>query len=135
MATELNKAIHRAIELNGESYIVSLEPNPPRVTLRKKRHKNLASETALADLLEDEENHLPQRHADRDSTIQWESLGDYKPSDMDYIHPSDLKMWAKYSYPKFKDAWNEYQSVVRKKQLADILWHTDGSIEIAIRPE
>ena len=135
MATDLNKAIHRAVELNGESYIVSLEPNPPRVTLRKKRHKNLASETALADLLEDEENHLPQRHADRDSTIQWESLGDYKPSDMDYIHPSDLEMWAKYSYPKFKDAWNEYQSVVRKKQLADILWHTDGSIEIAIRPE
>ena len=135
MATDLNKAIHRAVELNGESYIVSLEPNPPRVTLRKKRHKNLASETALADLLEQEEDYLPQRHADRDSKIQWESLGNYKPSDIDYIHPSDLKMWAKYSYPKFNDAWNEYQSVVRKKQLADILWHTDGSIEIAIRPE
>ena len=128
MATELNKAIHRAVELNGESYIVSLEPNPPRVTLRKKRHKNLASETALADLLEDErETQMTQR--------DWDSIGDYKPSDIDYIHPSDLKMWAKYSYPKFNDAWNEYQSVVRKKQLADILWHTDGSIEIAIRPE
>jgi uncharacterized protein YozE (UPF0346 family) len=128
MATDLNKAIHRAVELNGESYIVSLEPNPPRVTLRKKRHKNLASETALADLLEDErETQMTQR--------DWDSIGDYKPSDIDYIHPSDLKMWAKYSYPKFNDAWNEYQSVVRKKQLADILWHTDGSIEIAIRPE
>lgn len=135
MATDLNKAIHRAVEIDGESYVVSLEPNPPRVTLRKKRHKNLASETALADLLESEENHLPQRHADRDSTIQWESLGKYKPSDIDYIHPSDLKMWAKYSYPKFNDAWLKYQSVVKKKQLADILWHTDGSIEIAIRPE
>lgn len=128
MATDLNKAIHRAVELNGESYIVSLEPNPPRVTLRKKRHKNLASETALADLLEDERE---TQMTDRD----WDSIGDYKPSDIDYIHPSDLKMWAKYSYPKFNDAWNEYQSVVRKKQLADILWHTDGSIEIAIRPE
>jgi uncharacterized protein YozE (UPF0346 family) len=128
MATDLNKAIHRAVELNGESYIVSLEPNPPRVTLRKKRHKNLASETALADLLEDErETQMTER--------DWDSIGDYKPSDIDYIHPSDLKMWAKYSYPKFNDAWNEYQSVVRKKQLADILWHTDGSIEIAIRPE
>jgi uncharacterized protein YozE (UPF0346 family) len=128
MATDLNKAIHRAVELNGESYIVSLEPNPPRVTLRKKRHKNLASETALADLLEDErETQMTER--------DWDSIGDYKPSDIDYIHPSDLKMWAKYSYPKFNDAWNEYQSVVKKKQLADILWHTDGSIEIAIRPE
>jgi uncharacterized protein YozE (UPF0346 family) len=128
MATDLNKAIHRAVELNGESYIVSLEPNPPRVTLRKKRHKNLANETALADLLEDErETQMTER--------DWDSIGDYKPSDIDYIHPSDLKMWAKYSYPKFNDAWNEYQSVVRKKQLADILWHTDGSIEIAIRPE
>ena len=129
MATELNKAIHRAVELNGESYIVSLEPNPPRVTLRKKRHKNLASETALADLLEVDERETQMTQRD------WDSIGKYKPSDMDYIHPSDLKMWAKYSYPKFKDAWNEYQSVVRKKQLADILWHTDGSIEIAIRPE
>lgn len=128
MATALNKAIHRAVELNGESYIVSLEPNPPRVTLRKKRHKNLASETALADLLEDErETQMTER--------DWDSIGDYKPSDIDYIHPSDLKMWAKYSYPKFKDAWNKYQSAVKKKQLADILWHTDGSIEIAIRPE
>jgi len=128
MATDLNKAIHRAVEIDGESYIVSLEPNPPRVTLRKKRHKNLASETALADLLEDErETQMTER--------DWDSIGDYKPSDIDYIHPSDLKMWAKYSYPKFNDAWNEYQSVVRKKQLADILWHTDGSIEIAIRPE
>jgi uncharacterized protein YozE (UPF0346 family) len=106
MATDLNKAIHRAVELNGESYIVSLEPNPPRVTLRKKRHKNLASETALADLLEDErETQMTER--------DWDSIGDYKPSDIDYIHPSDLKMWAKYSYPKFNDAWNEYQSVVR----------------------
>ena len=129
MATDLNKAIHRAVELNGESYIVSLEPNPPRVTLRKKRHKNLASETALADLLEADERETKMTQSD------WDSIGDYKPSDIDYIHPSDLKMWAKYSYPKFNDAWNEYQSVVRKKQLADILWHTDGSIEIAIRPE
>ena len=129
MATELNKAIHRAVELNGESYIVSLEPNPPRVTLRKKRHKNLANETALADLLEADERETQMTQRD------WDSIGDYKPSDIDYIHPSDLKMWAKYSYPKFNDAWNEYQSVVRKKQLADILWHTDGSIEIAIRPE
>ena len=129
MATDLNKAIHRAVELNGESYIVSLEPNPPRVTLRKKRHKNLANETALADLLEADERETQMSQRD------WDSMGDYKPSDLDYIHPSDLKMWAKYSYPKFNDAWNEYQSVVRKKQLADILWHTDGSIEIAIRPE
>ena len=129
MATDLNKAIHRAVELNGESYIVSLEPNPPRVTLRKKRHKNLASETALADLLEADERETQMTQRD------WDSIGDYYPSDIDYIHPSDLKMWAKYSYPKFNDAWNEYQSVVRKKQLADILWHTDGSIEIAIRPE
>tara|TARA_R100000734_G_scaffold4452_2_gene3918 strand:+ start:7672 stop:8061 length:390 start_codon:yes stop_codon:yes gene_type:complete len=129
MATELNKAIHRAVELNGESYIVSLEPNPPRVTLRKKRHKNLTSETALADLLEADERETQMTQRD------WDSIGNYKPSDIDYIHPSDLKMWAKYSYSKFNDAWNEYQSVVRKKQLADILWHTDGSIEIAIRPE
>ena len=48
MATDLNKAIHRAVEIDGESYVVSLEPNPPRVTLRKKRHKNLASETPLS---------------------------------------------------------------------------------------
>lgn len=134
MATALNKAIHRAVELNGESYIVSLEPNPPRVTLRKKRHKNLASETALADLLGEEKDEVNDR-AWKEQGWDYESIGDYKPSDIDYIHPSDLKMWAKYSYPKFKDAWNKYQSAVKKKQLADILWHTDGSIEIAIRPE
>ena len=129
MATDLNKAIHRAVEIDGETYVVSLEPNPPRVTLRKKRHKNLASETALADLLEEDERETQMTERD------WESLGKYKPSDIDYIHPSDLKMWAKYSYPKFNDAWLKYQSAVKKKQLADILWHTDGSIEIAIRPE
>jgi len=38
MATPLNKAVHRVVELNGEEYIASLEPSL-EFTLRKKRHK------------------------------------------------------------------------------------------------
>ena len=137
MATELNKAIHRAVEIDGADYIVSLQPDPPRVTLRKKRHKNTSSETTLAELLvldnievdtrEEEVTHMSEK--------DWESLGNYKPSDADYIHPSDLKLWAKYSYPKFKVAWDQYRSATRGDKQADIIWNTDGSIEIANRPE
>jgi len=137
MATELNKAIHRAVEIDGADYIVSLQPDPPRVTLRKKRHKNTSSETTLAELLvldnievdtrEEEVTHMSEK--------DWESLGNYKPSDADYIHPSDLKLWAKYSYPKFKVAWDQYRSATRGNKQADIVWNTDGSIEIANRPE
>ncbi len=38
MATPLNKAVHRVVELNGEEFIASLEPSL-EFTLRKKRHK------------------------------------------------------------------------------------------------
>lgn len=137
MATELNKAIHRAVEIDGADYIVSLQPDPPRVTLRKKRHKNTSSETTLAELLvldsievdtrEEEVTHMSEK--------DWESLGNYKPSNADYIHPSDLKLWAKYSYPKFKVAWDQYRAATRGNKQADIIWNTDGSIEIANRPE
>tara|TARA_R110000824_G_scaffold203895_2_gene388594 strand:+ start:465 stop:662 length:198 start_codon:yes stop_codon:yes gene_type:complete len=52
-----------------------------------------------------------------------------------YMHPSDLKMWARSSHVKFTVAWEEYKRVAEGGELADILWHPDGSIEIAIRPE
>lgn len=52
-----------------------------------------------------------------------------------YIHPSDLEMWAERSHSKFAVAWDEYKRVVKGGELADILWHPNGSIEIAIRPE
>ena len=137
MATELNKAIHRAVEIDGADYIVSLQPDPPRVTLRKKRHKNTASETTLAELLEPDTIVADTREEEVAlmSEKDWESLGNYKPSDVDYIHPSDLKLWAKYSYPKFKVAWEQYRSATRGDKQADIIWNTDGSIEIANRPE
>jgi len=137
MATELNKAIHRAVEIEGADYIVSLQPDPPRVTLRKKRHKNTASETTLAELLEPDTIVADTREEEVAlmSEKDWESLGNYKPSDVDYIHPSDLKLWAKYSYPKFKVAWEQYRSATRGDKQADIIWNTDGSIEIANRPE
>ena len=137
MATELNKAIHRAVEIEGADYIVSLQPDPPRVTLRKKRHKNTASETTLAELLEPDTIVADTREEEVAlmSDKDWESLGNYKPSDADYIHPSDLKLWAKYSYPKFKVAWEQYKSATRVNKQADIVWNTDGSIEIANRPE
>ena len=51
------------------------------------------------------------------------------------MHPSDLKMWARSSHVKFTVAWEEYKRVAEGGELADILWHPDGSIEIAIRPE
>ena len=54
MATELNKAIHRAVEIEGADYIVSLQPDPPRVTLRKKRHTTLAGSISIADMQEPE---------------------------------------------------------------------------------
>ena len=57
-----------------------------------------------------------------------------KKHDIEYIHPSDLKMWAKYSYPKFSDAWSEYQKVISSGREADIIWHIDGTIEIVTRP-
>ena len=137
MATELNKAIHRAVEIDGADYIVSLQPDPPRVTLRKKRHKNTASEITLAELLEPDTIVADTREEEVAlmSEKDWESLGNYKPSDVDYIHPSDLKLWAKYSYPKFKVAWEQYRSATRGDKQADIIWNTDGSIEIANRPE
>jgi len=137
MATELNKAIHRAVEIEGADYIVSLQPDPPRVTLRKKRHKNTSSETTLAELLEPDTIVADTREEEVAlmSEKDWESLGNYKPSDVDYIHPSDLKLWAKYSYPKFKVAWEQYRSATRGDKQADIIWNTDGSIEIANRPE
>jgi len=137
MATELNKAIHRAVEIDGADYIVSLQPDPPRVTLRKKRHKNTASETTLAELLEPDTIVADTREEEVAlmSDKDWESLGNYKPSDADYIHPSDLKLWAKYSYPKFKVAWEQYKSATSGNKQADIVWNTDGSIEIANRPE
>ena len=137
MARELNKAIHRAVEIDGADYIVSLQPDPPRVTLRKKRHKNTASETTLAELLEPDTIVADTREEEVAlmSDKDWESLGNYKPSDADYIHPSDLKLWAKYSYPKFKVAWEQYKSATSGNKQADIVWNTDGSIEIANRPE
>jgi len=137
MATELNKAIHRAVEIDGADYIVSLQPDPPRVTLRKKRHKNTASEITLAELLEPDTIVADTREEEVAlmSDKDWESLGNYKPSDADYIHPSDLKLWAKYSYPKFKVAWEQYKSATRGNKQADIIWNTDGSIEIANHPE
>ena len=52
-----------------------------------------------------------------------------------YMHPSDLEMWARSSYVKFAVAWGEYRRVTDSGKLADILWHPDGSIEKAIRPE
>ena len=52
-----------------------------------------------------------------------------------YMHPSDLEMWARSSYVKFAVAWGEYRRVTDSGKLADILWHPDGSIQIAIRPE
>ena len=57
-----------------------------------------------------------------------------KKHDIEYIHPSDLKMWAKYSYSKFSDAWSEYQKVISSGREADIIWHMDGTIEIVTRP-
>ena len=136
MATELNKAIHRAVEIEGADYIVSLQPDPPRVTLRKKRHKNTSSETPLAELLADSmEVGTREEEVTHMSEKDWESLGNYKPSDADYIHPSDLKLWAKYSYPKFKVAWGQYRSATKGNKQADIIWNTDGSIEITNRPE
>jgi hypothetical protein len=138
MATELNKAIHRAVEIEGADYIVSLQPDPPRVTLRKKRHTNLAGSISISDILEpkeepeEEEYEWVEAHL---SEKDWESLDKYRPSDVDYIHPSDLEMWARNSYPKFKIAWDQYRSATRGNKQADIIWNTDGSIEIANRPE
>jgi hypothetical protein len=138
MATELNKAIHRAVEIEGADYIVSLQPDPPRVTLRKKRHTNLAGSISISDILEPEAEEEEKDYEWVESSLsekEWEALDKYKPSDVDYIHPSDLEMWARNSYPKFKIAWDQYRSATRGNKQADIIWNTDGSIEIANRPE
>lgn len=55
--------------------------------------------------------------------------------EIQYVHPSDLAMWAKYSYPKFLDAWEEYQRMTSKGFDADIIWHQDGTLEIVRRPD
>ena len=138
MATELNKAIHRAVEIDGADYIVSLQPDPPRVTLRKKRHTTLVGSVSIADMLEPEAEVEETEHEWVEAPLSekdWESLDKYKPSDVDYIHPSDLEMWARNCYPKFKVAWDQYRSATRRNRQADIIWNTDGSIEIANRPE
>ena len=145
MATELNKAIHRAVEIEGADYIVSLQPDPPRMTLRKKRHTTLVGSVSIADMLEPEtevEETVPWTGGTEYEWVEahlsekdWESLDKYKPSDVDYIHPNDLEMWARNCYPKFKVAWDQYRSATRGNKQADIIWNTDGSIEIANRPE
>lgn len=48
----------------------------------------------------------------------------------DLIHPKDLQMWAKHSYPKFKSALEEYEKVINKGEKASIVWGKDGKILI-----
>ena len=136
--TRLNKAVYREVELDGNSYIVGLDPDGPSLTIRKKRYHETTAipldeilaysveeveedEAPLAgsfiDLNEDEEAELSERKGEL-------QLGERE------IDPTELEMWAKTADKKFAVAWQEYKKVRSKYNVAQIVWRLNGSIAV-----
>ena len=80
MATPLNKAVHRLVEIDGDKYLASLEPaidgQPPTYALRKMRTSNV-HRMSMESLLNPEPEPEPIRNVMRPThhrSMQWTPL-------------------------------------------------------------
>jgi hypothetical protein len=157
--TPLTKPVHRVVEIEGQEYIASLAPatedNPASFTLRKKKHRSLSASVAMEDTLEAREfegdrkvhnllDRLPSQteqtaeriatrlRDEREALWSEERYRKYASQENDPIHPKDLKMWAKYGYPKFNDAWRKYKAAIARHNptAVKIFWGKDNSVEV-----
>lgn len=146
--TPLTKAVHRVVVIEDQEYIASLVPatenQPAAFTLRKKKHRSLSSWIAMDDSLVDhaenkeaEAEYEPITQAERSAQHVAKQVGIQLALDNarenDPIHPKDLEMWSKYSYPKFLDAWARYKTALafhKDPELIKIVWGKDNEIVV-----
>jgi len=147
--TPLTKPVHRVVEIEGQEYIASLAPatedNPASFTLRKKKYRSLSASVAMEDTLEARELEgdrkvrtlLEGRPSQTGKNPHHEVListltAEVCAEEDDPIRPDDLKMWAKYGYPKFNDAWRKYKAAIARHDptTVKIFWGKDNSVEV-----
>ena len=73
MATPLNKAVHRLVEIDGDKYLASLEPaidgQPPTYALRKMRTSNV-HRMSMESLLNPETEPEPEPEPEKEKPIR-----------------------------------------------------------------